>query len=129
MRFFLHFFFNFQIFHHIHFGILFLIVGFSSSLSYLFLYCYFGKLATESFQKMTDCMFESNWQELPINLQKYLILMIANMQRPLHYHGSRIAVLNLVSFTKVSREGRNRKIIPIKIYPEFFEICKRKSKF
>lgn len=55
-----------------------------------FLYCYFGKSATDSY-----------WQKLPIELQKYLILMIANMQRPLYYHGFGIAVLDLETFIKV----------------------------
>lgn len=66
-----------------------------------FLYCYFGKSATDSYAKMADRLFESDWQKLPIELQKYLILMIANMQRPLYYHGFGIAALDLETFIKV----------------------------
>lgn len=69
----------------------------------LFAYCYFGKLATQSFEDMADAFYESNWQNLPINLQKYMILMIANAQKPLYYHGYGLAVLNLETFTAVSQ--------------------------
>lgn len=69
----------------------------------LFFYCYFAKLATESFLKMGDSLYESNWTELPFELQKYLIVMIGNMQLPMYYHGFGVAVLNLETFTSVSK--------------------------
>lgn len=68
----------------------------------LFLYCFFGKLATDSFDNMAYCMYASKWQALPINLQKYFILMIGNMQRPLYYHGFNVAYLNLETFCRVT---------------------------
>lgn len=67
-----------------------------------FIYCYFGKLATDSIQRMSDRVFDMNWQNLPIGLQKYVILMIANMQRPIYYHGSGIVQMNLNTFINVS---------------------------
>lgn len=72
------------------------------SISDLFFYCYFGRLATESYEKLADCLFESNWLDLTIELQKYLALMIANMQKPLYYHGFGVANLDLETFKKVS---------------------------
>lgn len=71
------------------------------SLSNLFLYCYYGKLASESFESMADLLYENNWPELPNKLKKYFILMIGNGQQPLFYHGFGIAVLNLETFSKV----------------------------
>lgn len=68
----------------------------------LFIYCFFGKLTTESFSKMADSLFNSNWQKFPIKLQKDLVLLIGNMQKPLHYHGFGIVVLNLETFCKAS---------------------------
>lgn len=70
--------------------------------STLFLYCYFGKLTTESYQKMCDCVFEMNWRDQPNKLQKYIILMIQNMQTPIYYHGFEVAKLDLRTFIKVS---------------------------
>lgn len=66
-----------------------------------FLFCYFGKVATESFEDMGDCLYECNWQVLPVHFQKHLILIIANMQRPIYFHGFGMVYLNLGTFTKV----------------------------
>lgn len=68
----------------------------------MFVFCFFGKLASDSFEKMTDHLYESNWPEYPVQLQKYFILLIANTQMPLYYHGSGIAILNLNTFLKVN---------------------------
>lgn len=59
-------------------------------------------MATESFGQMTECLFGYSWYELPVDLQKYFVLMIANAQQPMFYNGFKIAVLNLETFTKVS---------------------------
>lgn len=52
-----------------------------STICNLFLYCYFGKMATECYAMMSSCLFESNWMELPVNLKKFFILMIQNSHR------------------------------------------------
>lgn len=72
-----------------------------SGMVILFLFCYFGALATESFEEMADSLYESNWPELPVALQKYFIVMIGNMQRTLHYHGFEVASLDLNTFISV----------------------------
>lgn len=69
----------------------------------LFLYCYFGELATESFDEMAVTLNDIKWFELPIKLQKYFIVMTLNMQRPLQYNGFAIANLNLYTFISVSK--------------------------
>lgn len=67
----------------------------------LFLYCYFGKIATECFENMADALYEADWQDSPIELQKFFILMIGNAQQPLHYHGF-LANLKMETFANVS---------------------------
>lgn len=67
----------------------------------LFASCYFGKLASDSYEKMANCLYEANWRDLPIGLQKYLIIMMADAQRPIYYHACGLAILNLETFTKV----------------------------
>lgn len=67
----------------------------------MFFYCYFGKLATISFEKMADSVFEMNWEELPIGIQKYFILIIANMQKTMYYFGGGIVILDLSTFVNV----------------------------
>lgn len=66
-----------------------------------FLYCYFGKMTTECYINMADRLYESNWQQLPIDMQKYFILLLANMHKPLYYHGFGILILNLETFQSV----------------------------
>lgn len=68
----------------------------------LFAYCYFGEIASKSYAKMADCLFESHWYEHPVDLQKYFIPMIQNTQYPIYYHGFGIANLDLDNFTDVS---------------------------
>lgn len=67
----------------------------------LFVYCFFGKMATESYKKMEECLYECNWHDLSPKHQKYFIIMIQNAQQPIHYSGFGIAVLNLETFTTV----------------------------
>lgn len=71
------------------------------SLLILFMYCYFGKIASESSLGIANLLFQANWQALPVNLQKYFVIMITNAQAQLYYHGFGVAFLNLETFTKV----------------------------
>lgn len=71
----------------------------------LFFYCYFGKMATDSFGNIADCIYyEMKWQKLPLALQKCISLMLRNMQKPIHYHGFDVITLDLRTFTHVSSE-------------------------
>ncbi|XP_031638771.1 odorant receptor 82a-like [Contarinia nasturtii] len=73
--------------------------GVMSCISTLFLFCYFGKLASYSYEKMISCLYEDiNWTELPNGQQKHLILMIAMAQKPVFYHGFHIMKLDLKTF-------------------------------
>lgn len=66
-----------------------------------YFYCFYGRLTIDSYARMADLLFESDWQKLPVNLQKYVTLMIADMQRPVYYHGFGILVLDLETFANV----------------------------
>lgn len=79
----------------------FLVQAVMLSGSIMFVYCYYGEMATESFENIADALYESNWQNLSIQLQKYYILMIGNAQRPLYYHGFHVSILSLNTFAKV----------------------------
>lgn len=100
---------EFQQLQHLDYNILILMMAVMASYSNLLLYCYFGKMASESYEKMAHCLFESKWYEHPLLLQKYFILMIGNSQRRIYYHGFGIAVLQLETFSSV-----------IKIYKSIF---------
>lgn len=67
----------------------------------LYFYCYYGDRSSNDYSQMTHILFESNWNEQTVELQKFVKIMIANAQRPLFYHGSRIVHLDLVTYLKV----------------------------
>lgn len=105
---------------HTDFNLIIILMGLVVSSANFLVYCYFGKMATDSFAKMSKCLFESNWQNLPIQLQQYFVLMIASAQRPMYYHGANVAIINLETFTKV-KENRN--------FLEFYSILEKMKSF
>lgn len=94
----------FQQYQHIDLNMGTLISSGGMALSNLFLYCFSGKLASESYERMAECVYECNWPDLPIKQQKYFILMISNTQKPLYYHGFGMIILNLETFSKVKKQ-------------------------
>lgn len=91
----------FQQLKHIDFHIVLVFGTFLDCMITLFVYCYFGRLATDSFLIMSDIMYECEWLNLSVDLQKDLALVIGNMNRPLYYHGFGIAILNLETYARV----------------------------
>lgn len=69
--------------------------------SQMFLFCFFGKIATDSYQKLSVSLYQSDWINSPIELQKYMILIMQNSQQPHIYHGFRIVYLDLETYVKV----------------------------
>lgn len=78
-----------------------LIIAILCGVANLFLFCFYGKKTTDSYRNIADCLYDCNWHEMPIDQQKYIIMMIMNAQIPLHYHGSRIVIMDLETFVKV----------------------------
>lgn len=66
-----------------------------------FLYCYFGNLSTESFLRIPDWLYASKWYNLINDQQKFYIMMIANSQRSLFFHGFGLANLTLETYSTV----------------------------
>lgn len=73
----------------------------SSCMSISYLYCYFGQQSSESFEKMPDTLYEYKWQDLPVKMQKHILIMISSMQKPQYYHGFGIVNLDLKTFIEV----------------------------
>lgn len=67
----------------------------------VFVYCYSGSLTTNQFLRFGDISYESEWNQMPIKLRKFIQLIIADAQRPLVYDGLNLIDLNLAAFTKV----------------------------
>lgn len=99
---FLSFFFFSQQLQSLDYNLCLLFMAVTSNVATISVYCYYGKMATESYKDMAYCLFESNWLYLPVELQKFFIMMIADAQIPLQYHAFHIVTLNLETLTKVS---------------------------
>lgn len=72
------------------------------STGYVFLFCAVGSLTTVNYIRFADASFDSQWFRFPVDLQKYLLLIISSGQRPLLFRGLRIINLDLMAFTQVS---------------------------
>lgn len=79
------------------------------SLSTLFLYCYFGQVATDCYENVAIILYEAKWLNTPLKLQKYFVLMIGNAQIPLNYHGFGIAFLSLNTYMRVRLNQKRGK--------------------
>lgn len=77
----------------------------SASATYpnIFLYCFFGKMASESFEGMANCIYNANWPSIPVKLHEHILIMMLNTQQPLYYDGFGILILNLETFSSVSK--------------------------
>lgn len=90
---------HFKLLHDMDLSLAMVLLSASSATSNIFVYCFFGMLATCNFVQMSDCLYyNSNWYNFSIKLQKYLVIMIANMQEPIYYHGFEVAKLDLRTF-------------------------------
>lgn len=82
-------------------GIIIGVFGIIMSTGNIFLYCFVGSLTTSIFWGNADIAYESLWYKLPIDLQKYLLLLLVDAQRPIIFHGFGIINLDLIFFMKV----------------------------
>lgn len=46
------------------------------------IFCEFGELVADQFEIFNDAIIQSNWYLAPIQIQKMLIIVMANSQRP-----------------------------------------------
>lgn len=104
----------------------------SIGMSTLLWYCYFGKLAAKSYAKMLDCVYNMKWYDQPNESQKYFILMTANMQKTVYYHGSEVAKMDVETFIKVCAifvNFRHKFVIDWSSRFSFFGNCRKKCAF
>lgn len=83
------------------FNIIILLICASTSTGCVFLFCSIGSFTTDNFLRFADISYESLWYNFPVDLQKYLLLIIADAQRPRIFQGLGIINLNLATFTQV----------------------------
>lgn len=87
----------------------------------LFLFCYYGsKLSAKSFE-LLDALYESMWYEYPIEYQRYVMVMMMRMQRPLVLTGYDVVLCTLPTFTTVHLQFDSLGVICLQF--EYFRYC------
>lgn len=82
-------------------NIIIFVVGSLAPLIDAFVYCYCGAMKTNWFMEYLDRLYDIRWYDLPVPLQKQLIIIIGNLQRPLEYQGLGMITLKLMTFVNV----------------------------
>lgn len=67
----------------------------------LFVYCYYGSIATNRLTAYSKTIYNCKWYLLPSDMQKSFIVMIACAQHPQFYTGFGMINLNLETFSTV----------------------------
>lgn len=98
--------FHLQLSTHLDLNFLIMVFAATSGIATVFLYCYIGSLVTDHFQSYGDIPYEIQWYKLPIDLQKFLQLIIFDAQRPHIFHGLHIIDLNMMAFTQVNDSNK-----------------------
>lgn len=68
----------------------------------LFVYCYHGDKSSECLEEIADLFYGFEWYTQNIKVRKMVVMLIANAQRPRHFHGFGVILLTLDTFTNVS---------------------------
>lgn len=71
-------------------------------LMWSFLFCNFGNLAIDHVSAIGDVAYSNlNWFEHPVEMQKYLILMVARSHECVHFTGLHLIECSIEVFGKV----------------------------
>lgn len=65
------------------------------------LFCYYADVATTRLSSIAYYAYETTWNDYPLELQKYMILIIARSQEPVYYTGFNFVNCTLQALGKV----------------------------
>lgn len=82
-------------------GFVFLGFCFLCSVCWPYAFCYFAEMTTQHIVRVGGMAFEANWMEYPVEVQKYITLIIARSQYPTRFTGLGIISCTLEMFSKV----------------------------
>lgn len=75
--------------------------------------CYFASRATAKLDQMAEVVYISNWYSLPLELQKYVPLMVAFGQRDHAFRGVHVITCSLASFLQVTQSTLTQSMLLI----------------
>lgn len=73
------------------------------SLMWSFLFCYFANLATDHVSAIGDVAYCLNWFDHPVEMQKYLILIVARSHDRIYFTGLDLIPCTIEVFGKVTK--------------------------
>lgn len=76
-------------------------LGILCSLMWPSIFCYFADLTTDRVLKIGDTVYDLNWFDQPVEMQKYVTLMIARSQERIYFSGLGLITCSLEAFGKV----------------------------
>ncbi|XP_031629238.1 putative odorant receptor 92a [Contarinia nasturtii] len=83
--------------------IIYHIICMGTSMLWPILFCYYGTHVINRISLIGFSAYDANWFEYPSVLQKYLILIIARSQEPIHFDGLNIIYCTLEVFGKLCK--------------------------
>lgn len=66
-----------------------------------YLLCYFGEIVTEAFAKLHFSIYERSWYLYPLDLRRYMVLMILATETPIYFNGFGPLQCSCEAFKKV----------------------------
>lgn len=64
-------------------------------------FCYFANLVTDRVSMLSDSVYDLNWFDQPMEMQKYIILMMARSQERVYFSGFGLISCSMEIFGKV----------------------------
>lgn len=84
-------------------NLIYLVVCITCSLVFLLIHCFYANFVTQYLDSVSDKMNESNWHMYPVNLQKYLLVILARTQWELNFTGFGFFRCSVEIFGKVNQ--------------------------
>lgn len=76
-------------------------IGTICTLIWASIFCYFANWASDRVEENGDTVYDLNWRDYPVDMQKYVVLMLARSQERIEFNGLGLAKCTLESFGKV----------------------------
>lgn len=71
------------------------------ALIWLTSFCYFANTVTDRIASIGDIAYDSNWIDYPLNLQKFITVIVTRSQRPVYFSGLNLVPCTMETYGKV----------------------------
>lgn len=71
------------------------------SLTIMYFFCYIAEDVCNKFEEIGNSIYQLNWFHYPPSVQKSLLIIIRQTQRPIRFHGYNVIFCDMPTFAKV----------------------------